>query len=187
MHKMQHPLTMSNCDQVASLATAKCNKNCEGCLCKFMVKFLVKDVETKKPMINSPYSLVMLVSFAILYFLLRSFLKNRKWTVIIVLIFLFIVIVIWRFFIGYYWLALTEDNSPQFFLKHYPSYQMEFVYIYRDGDVDFLPFSHLSLEEKKELMTFCRYRYGINAKNDDNIKKCIYNDHPDLDLEHPNH
>ncbi len=80
----------------------------------------------------------------------------KKFLAIITLIF------ITHLYVGYYETRYAEDNKMVFFIKKYPTLQVEFVNLFA-SDADDKPLADLGAVEKSIIRNYCKYRLGIET------------------------
>lgn len=125
--------------------------------------------------------LLFVVYKSIRFFLLKCYKKA-----IINLIMGFLIFVFSWLFIGYIHYPFDDnDTIPDFFLKKKPTVQLRFYDIYlSDGDIP--KFNRLNKQQKQQQIDYCKYRYGVNVANDNELISCIKEIHPDIDVDNPN-
>lgn len=65
-------------------------------------------------------------------------------------------------YIGFYETRWAEDNKRVFFIKKYPSLQVEFVNLFA-SDADDKPLEQLSPLERATVRDYCKFRLGIET------------------------
>ncbi|MFV3308530.1 hypothetical protein ACNFBT_24980 [Pseudomonas sp. NY15181] len=65
-------------------------------------------------------------------------------------------------YVGFYKTRWAEDNKRVFFIKKYPSLQVEFVNLFA-SDADDKPLYQLSPLERAAVRDYCKYRLGIET------------------------
>lgn len=78
------------------------------------------------------------------------------------LIALTVLLVISWLFVGYYKSIDDAELNNNFFIKRYPTFQMEFVNLFAN-DADSKPLQKLSSEQRQLVIDYCRYRLGIDT------------------------
>lgn len=76
-------------------------------------------------------------------------------------------------YIGYYDALEDSDIETILFIKKYPTFQVKFYNIHaNDGEIRKV--EHLTKEEQKRIIDYCRYRLGINTelKTQNDIETC---------------
>lgn len=76
-------------------------------------------------------------------------------------------------YIGYYDALEDGDVTAVFFIKKHPTFQMKFYNIHaNDGEIRQV--EHLTGEERKWILDYCRYRLGIDTqlKTQSDIERC---------------
>lgn len=76
-------------------------------------------------------------------------------------------------YIGYYEALEDGDIEMMLFNKKYPSFQVRFYNIHaNDGEIRKV--EHLTEEERKWIIDYCRYRLGIETdlKTQDDVEMC---------------
>lgn len=66
-------------------------------------------------------------------------------------------------FVGYYNSIDDAEINTRYFIKRYPTLQMEFVNLFAN-DSDHKSVDELSAEERGLIIDYCRYRFGINTR-----------------------
>ncbi|MFJ3263343.1 hypothetical protein ACIPK7_24075 [Pseudomonas sp. NPDC086581] len=66
-------------------------------------------------------------------------------------------------YVGFYETRWAEDNKRVFFIKKYPSLQIEFVNLFA-SDADDKSLDQLSPLERATVRDYCKYRLGIEAE-----------------------
>lgn len=79
------------------------------------------------------------------------------------LIVLLLVLCVAHIYVGYYETRWAEDNKRVFFIKKYPSFQVEFVNLFA-SDADDKSLDQLSPLERTAVRDYCKYRLGIETE-----------------------
>lgn len=79
------------------------------------------------------------------------------------LIVLLLVLCVAHLYVGFYNTRWAEDNKRVFFIKKYPSLQVEFVNLFA-SDADDKPLDQLSPLERAAVRDYCKYRLGIETE-----------------------
>ncbi|MCJ1888100.1 hypothetical protein LNN38_24830 [Pseudomonas sp. LA21] len=79
------------------------------------------------------------------------------------LIVLLLVLCAAHLYVGFYKTRWAEDNKRVFFIKKYPSLQVEFVNLFA-SDADDKPLDQLSPLERATVRDYCKYRLGIETE-----------------------
>lgn len=75
-----------------------------------------------------------------------------------------LLLVLWvvHLYVGFYKTRWAEDNKKVFFIKKYPSLQVEFINIFA-SDADDKSLDQLSPLERTAVRDYCKYRLGIET------------------------
>jgi hypothetical protein len=74
-------------------------------------------------------------------------------------------------FVGH--VSYYDENEPKgfFFVKKYPTFKIEF-YKPDDPYANYFPSSKLSPDERKSIIEYCKYRYGMVSAEIAKIEEC---------------
>jgi len=64
-----------------------------------------------------------------------------------------------------------EESKSRFFLKHYPTFQIQFFDV-DDSESDYVPFSELPIEKRAVILDYCKYRFGVTSAAAKEIEAC---------------
>jgi hypothetical protein len=96
---------------------------------------------------------------------------NKK---IIYLAALILVLLIAWLFTGYVRSYLDDEQQTTFFIKKFPSFQMEFSDPFaNEGDSPAI--ADLSTVDRKSLVEYCKYRFGVTSDSDEALDECAKN------------
>lgn len=74
-------------------------------------------------------------------------------------------------FVDYYVEVGENERENRYFIKRYPTFQIEFRSLYSHPSWDY---DELTVEQQKELIVYCKFRWSIDADLDrsDELKAC---------------
>lgn len=79
------------------------------------------------------------------------------------LVALLLILCVAHLYVAFYNTRWAEDNKHVFFIKKYPSLQVEFVNLFA-SDADDKPLDQLSPLERTTVRDYCKYRLGIETE-----------------------
>ncbi|KJK03490.1 hypothetical protein UB43_03040 [Pseudomonas sp. 21] len=79
------------------------------------------------------------------------------------LIAILLVLCVAHLYVGFYRTRWAEDNKRVFFIKKYPSLQVEFVNLFA-SDADDKSLDQLTPLERTAVRDYCKYRLGIETE-----------------------
>ncbi|WP_240950779.1 hypothetical protein [Collimonas pratensis] len=96
---------------------------------------------------------------------------NKK--IIYIAALIFVLLIAWLF-TGYVRSYLDEGQQTTFFIKKFPTFQLEFVDPFaNEGDSPAI--AELSTVDRKSLVDYCKYRFGVTSDSDDALDTCAQN------------
>lgn len=96
---------------------------------------------------------------------------NRK--IIYVATLVFVLLISWLF-TGYVRSYLDDEQQTTFFIKKFPTFQLEFVDPFaNEGDSPAI--ADLSTVDRKSLVDYCKYRFGVTSGSDEALDDCAKN------------
>jgi hypothetical protein len=73
-------------------------------------------------------------------------------------------VILWSLlYVGYYEALEDGDLEAILFIKKHPVFQIRFINIHAN-DGDYRKVEHLTAEQRKWMIDYCRYRLGIDTK-----------------------
>ena len=72
---------------------------------------------------------------------------------------------------GYVKSYLDDEVQTTFFMKRYPTFQMEFHDPFANEGDD-MPINKLPLSDKRWFSAYCKYRFGINDQGLQSLETC---------------
>ncbi|WP_253273688.1 hypothetical protein [Collimonas arenae] len=76
-------------------------------------------------------------------------------------------------FVGYVRSYLDDEQQTTFFIKKFPAFQVEFVDPFA-SEGDSPDISDLSTIDRKSLVDYCKYRFGVTADSDEALDECAH-------------
>ncbi|KPC50288.1 hypothetical protein [Amantichitinum ursilacus] len=74
-------------------------------------------------------------------------------------------------FIGYTQAYVDDELKTRFFRKKHATFQLEFRNPYAHEGED-VPLPLLDAKEKRDLIEYCKYRWGIEDASDTSLQRC---------------
>ncbi|WP_230414408.1 hypothetical protein [Collimonas silvisoli] len=85
----------------------------------------------------------------------------------------FVLLITWLF-VGYVRSYLDEEQQITFFVKKFPSFQLEFIDPFAN-EADSPAIADLPAEDRKALVDYCKYRFGVTSDSTEALGECIKN------------